>query len=239
MNFTLDDTPYSGEYPLLFMDISVQNRPLGKIYIELFRDVFPAAVENFVYMCKGTTYRTELLAQGANDKHRRYTQRSYNGSKFYQVSHNNYIAGGDIYKNNGTDGATIYYDAGIDVPQTTYFYPHDDVGLISLIPYYDADTRRYFFDSNFLITLDKPKPTNILYDLDRHQLVIGRVYKGLDILTQINNSIVPFAGRNFPNYSIDDCGVYASMIQKRRHRPVAVPFNPKNIIRNKPIIATA
>jgi cyclophilin family peptidyl-prolyl cis-trans isomerase len=238
MNYNLDESPYSGEYPLLYMDISVQNKHLGKLYIELFRDVFPEAVENFVYLCKGTTYRTDILNPGTG-KYHKYTQRTYAGSKFYQVSHNNFIAGGDIYRNNGTDGATIYYDAGIDAPYNSYYYPHEEKGLISLIPYYDPITHQYFFDSNFLITLDKPKPTNVLYELDAHQVVIGRVYKGLDVLDKINDSIIPFAGRNYPNYTIEDVGTYSSIIQKRKHRPIQYPFNPKNIIRQKPIIVTA
>jgi len=58
--------------PVVFMDISIANRPAGRIKMELFRDVAPKTVENFRQLCTGE-YRESGLPMG------------YKGSPFHRV----------------------------------------------------------------------------------------------------------------------------------------------------------
>ena len=227
-NFDFDNIPDSGNSPLVFFDINYKGKPFGTLHIELFREVFPEAVENFIYLCKGSTYRTESFGFGKYE-YQKITRRTYENCKFYDFLHDNYIISGDIYKNDGTDGGTIYNDCPIPAYYHNYYYPHDQKGLISLIPYYDPSTGTYYFDSNFMITLDEPRPNNLIADLDKDQIVIGHVYEGLDVLDRMNHIIRPFAGRGFPDFRIANSDLNTTLMSKRRRRPI-VPFKRKKVI---------
>ncbi len=202
MNYSLDDLPDSGKNPIVWMDIVIKGDYLGRICIRLFREVFPAGVENFVHIASGKTIRAEKKGVGKYT-YVREVRRTYDGSKFFSFSHNNYIVSGDIYKNNGCSAGTIYADQPI--PCTLVgdcYYQHNMKGLVSLVPYKDEATGELFYDSTFMITLDYAKDSNVLQDLDQDQIVIGQIYEGLSVLDQINKLIFPFAGRKYPELEI-------------------------------------
>jgi cyclophilin family peptidyl-prolyl cis-trans isomerase len=224
MSDTLDNFEIlnSGKHPSVFMDIGLKNNIIGTIYIELFRDIYPAAVENFIGICKGKTFHTDKLGYGKY-KYRRVVKRSYENCKFYNKIHDNYLATGDIYNNDGTDGGTIFNDISIPAIYPDEFYPHDRTGLISLIPYVDENTGRYYFDSNFMITLDEGRPENLLNSADEENLVIGKIYSGLNVIETINNSITPFNGSAYPEYYIAKCGLNVNTTNKRRTYPPIAP----------------
>lgn len=214
------DLPYSGEKPKVFINIALNNKKFGRLDIELFRNVFPLAVENFVYLCKGSTYHIE-------DKgfppytYKKVVKRTYQNSKIYDYEFNNYIKMGDIYKNNGEGMATIYDDKLIPEYDSEFYYQHSEKGLVSLIPTYDESTGKYYYDGNFLITLDAPNPNNSIAELDTtHHIVIGKVYIGLDVLDRINKLTAPFNARTYPNMTIDSCGFNNIYVPSRRKRPV-------------------
>lgn len=220
MDYTFDEPPFSGDKPRVFLDLNINNKSLGKLEIELFRDVFPLAVENFVYMCKGTTYRIENKGFPPY-LYKKVIQRSYEKSKAYELEYNNYIKMGDIYKNNGTGTSSIYCDQLIPEYISNYCYKHTEAGLISLIPILDEQTGKYYYDSNFLITLNKPNSNNSIADLDTSKyIVIGRVYSGMSLLTDINKLIEPFSGRTYPVFSINKSDDIKKKDNRRRHRPV-------------------
>lgn len=221
MNYSLTDLPDSGKYPVVYMDISLKGDNLGRLYIRLFRDAFPAGVENFVKIAGGRTYK--IVKKGSS--HFGYTKqirRTYDGSKFFQMLHNNYIVSGDIYKNNGTSAGTIYCDNPIPADFGDFFYPHETKGLISLVPFRDEATGKLYYDSTFMITLDDIKPSNILSNLDTDQIVIGHVYSGLDVLDKMNEMIKPFAGRIYPDFVINKSDVHRTSNGNRRIRPITV-----------------
>jgi len=206
MNYTLTDLPDSGSNPVVYMDISLKGEVIGTLLIRLFRDVFPAGVENFVNLAGGQTY--QIIQKGSPPL--TWTQdtiRTYTGTKFYHFLHNNYLIGGDIYSNNGTKAGTIYNDEPIPAHFGDFYYQHDAKGLLSLIPYVDNANGNMYYDSTFMITLDDAKPTNALRGLDRDQIVIGQVYSGLDVLDKMNQLIKPFAGRRYPEFVISSSGL--------------------------------
>ena len=215
MDYSLDELPDSGTNPVVWMDIIIKEEIIGRIYIRLFRDVFPAGVENFVGLARGKTVRTEKKGQGKYT-YVRQVKRTYEGSKFFNVSHQNYIVAGDIYANNGTRAGTIFSDKPIPGVFGDYFYEHNVKGLISLVPFKDEQTGELLFDSTFMITLDRPKPGNVISDLNTDQIVIGQIYQGLEVLDQINRMIFPFAGRKYPDIRIGATGVFKTSADQRR-----------------------
>lgn len=232
MNFSLTDLPDSGKNPIIYMDISLKGESLGRIYIRLFRDVFPAGVENFVKIASGKTYRIIKKGNGKY-KYKKEIRRTFDGCKFFQFLYNNYIVSGDIYDNNGTNAGTIYCDKPIPPDFGEFYYPHETKGLVSLVPFKDEATGRLFYDSTFMITLDDIKPTNVLGDLDKDQIVIGQVYSGLDVLDKMNQLIKPYAGRKYPNFFIGKSDAYRKKDGCKRSRPVTIIDRKKNI--NEPI----
>ncbi len=221
MNYSLYDIPDSGKNPIVYMNIKINGEELGVIHIRLDRDVFPAGVENFVQIAAGQTDR--VIKQG-NGRYRfnKNIQRTYQNCKFHHLSYNNYIVSGDIYHNDGRGGGTIYNDEPIPPIFGDYYYSHDTKGLVSLIPFQDDETGGIYYDSTFMITLDNTQKTNILTALDKNQIVIGQICKGMDIIDKINKLIRPFAGRKYPKFVISKSGIYRNggIKHKRPIKPV-------------------
>ena len=213
MDYFLHDLPDSGKNPVIYMDISLKGEILGRILIRLFRDVFPAGVENFIKIAGGQTYK--YIPKGfGNYKFTKEVKRTYEGCKFFHFLYNNYLVCGDIYKNDGTSAGTIYRDEPIPADFGDFYYPHQTKGMVSLIPFRDDATDKLFYDSTFMITLDDVKPNNVLKDLDDDQIVIGQVYSGLDLLDRMNQMIKPYAGRKYPTFVVEKCGVYSQRGQR-------------------------
>eukprot|EP00981_Chlorochromonas_danica_P013628 scaffold6591_cov328-Ochromonas_danica.AAC.2 len=105
--------------PKVFMDFSVDNKPLGKIVFELYSDVVPLTAENFRALCTGE--------KGMG----------YKGSKIHRIVSNFVIQGGDITKGDGTGGVSIYRNTpNGDIfgafKDENFTLPHDKVGLLSM-----------------------------------------------------------------------------------------------------------
>lgn len=219
MNYTMETLPDSGNNPAIFMDIAVRGQHIGRIYIKLYRDIFPAGVENFIAIASGKTYRNIPKGTGKY-KYIKHVKRWYGGCKFFSILHNNYIISGDVFRNNGTDAGTMFSDEPIPEDFGEYYIPHDVKGLVSLIPYIDEDGNR-FYDSTFMITLDDAKPSNTLSTLDEDQIVIGYVYNGIEVIDKLNQLIKPYAGRSYPNITIEKSDVYNPNETSRRIRPIS------------------
>lgn len=220
MNYSLYNIPYSGERPIVFMDLTINDVPVGRIHIKLFREVFPAAVENFVKIAEGNTYRSERRGV-ARHRFVKETRRTYADTIFHSNSYNNYLTAGDIYNNTGANAGTIYSDFPIPDYRSEYFYPHERKGMISLVPFLvraeSTEGDKLYFDSTFMILLNDINPTNAeLYQgLDAENVVIGYVYSGLDVLDRINDTLAPLAGRTYPRIGISASGTNQSASPKR------------------------
>jgi len=219
MNYSLADLPDAGDNLVVYMDIILQEEVIGRIFIRLFREVFPAGVENFYRIASNKTYRIDQKGFG-NYKFNRERIRTFEGCKFFNLKFNNYVVSGDIYNNDGSSAGTIFNDEPIPACFGDYYYPHNSKGLVSLIPYLDARTGEFFYDSSFMITLDDVKPTNTLSELDSDQIVIGQIYQGLEVIDRINSLIRPYAGRRYPDFRIGKTGIYRKGTTLRRLRPI-------------------
>lgn len=111
-------SPVNPDNPIVFLDIQINNEQgkqftnssktlklngcsvgnaVGRVVFELRKDVAPRAAENFRCLCTGEK------GIGSNGK-----PLHYKGTRFHKVHKLFMVQGGDIVKNNGTSGESIY-----------------------------------------------------------------------------------------------------------------------------------
>lgn len=97
--------------PKVFFDVTTEDGPVGRIIMELRKDVAPKTVDNFFQLCTG--------APGFG----------YKGSIFHRVIPNFMLQGGDFTNFNGTGGKSIY---GAKFADENFTLKHTQPGLLSM-----------------------------------------------------------------------------------------------------------
>lgn len=188
MPSSLDDDVAIGDGPVppsapitsrVYFDITMQNKPLGRIVIGLYGSVTPKTCHNFETLCKGTT---------SDDGQ----QLGYKGSAFHRIIPNFMIQGGDFTHHNGTGGISVY---GSKFPDENFKLKHTGPGVLSM-----ANSGKNTNGSQFFICTTKTT------HLDGRHVVFGVVESGWDVVKEIE-SMGSRSGTPRASMKISDCGV--------------------------------
>ncbi|KAF2266007.1 hypothetical protein CC78DRAFT_459981 [Lojkania enalia] len=166
--------------PIVFFDITLGGEKLGRIKMELFRDIVPKTAENFRQFCTGES-KYKGRPQG------------YKGCKFHRVIRDFMIQGGDFINGNGTGSRSIY---GSDkFADENLALKLDRPGLLAM-----ANSGPDTNGCQFFITC-KPTP-----HLNGKHVVFGRVIDGMDVVTKIENTRTMQNDKPIQDVAIAQCG---------------------------------
>jgi peptidylprolyl isomerase len=167
--------------PRVFFDITIGDKPAGRIEMELFADTCPKTAENFRQLCVGT-------------KNKDGKELAFKGSSFHRVIPRFMCQGGDFTRGDGTGGESIYGGRFDDETFAGKAGKHFGAGTLSM-----ANAGPNTNGSQFFICT-APTP-----HLDGKHVVFGQVLKGYDVVKAME-AVGSSSGKTSAKVTISDCG---------------------------------
>ncbi|KAF7988196.1 hypothetical protein HCN44_007690 [Aphidius gifuensis] len=175
------DTDNSTHNPIVYLDLELDGHRVGRVIIELFKNIVPKTAENFRSLCTGE----KGIGKFGKKLH-------YKGSYFHRVVSKFMIQGGDIINFDGTGGESIY---GSYFEDENFNIKHKEGGLLSMVNEGKPNTN----SSQFIIT------TEPSYQLNDTNVVFGKVIKGFGAVQELNEVDV-VNDKPIEKIQIVDCG---------------------------------
>ncbi|CRH02581.1 peptidyl-prolyl cis-trans isomerase, putative [Plasmodium relictum] len=164
----------------VFFDIAIENKYVGRILIGLYSDQVPLSAENFIQLAEGYKVKDKYIG--------------YRNTFIHKVYPGICLVGGNVL--NDKEGLSIYGKKFPDENFDMEFVQDGDVALYNDGPHNNS--------SQFIITFS-PMPI-----LHKHNVVIGTVLKGMNIIRMIEN-LGTKLGNPMYNIKIINCGIYKSL----------------------------
>mmetsp|Transcript_11817 Transcript_11817/g.24118 ORF Transcript_11817/g.24118 Transcript_11817/m.24118 type:complete len:317 (-) Transcript_11817:421-1371(-) len=180
----------------VYLDVTLQNQPLGRIVIGLYGSTVPRTANNFRKLCEGT----ERLPQWKEPL-------SFRGSSFHRIIPGFMIQGGDFTNHDGTGGMSVY---GARFPDENFELKHVGPGVVSM-----ANAGKDTNGSQFFICTAKTS------HLDGRHVVFGVVEQGWDVVREIE-SVGSGSGRPRASVVIADCGLLEEMEEGKEEKAVSM-----------------
>ncbi|XP_071597295.1 probable inactive peptidyl-prolyl cis-trans isomerase-like 6 isoform X1 [Heliangelus exortis] len=150
----------SSQHVFVYLEIAIEEQPIGRLLFELFSDMCPRTCENFRALCCG---EAKSLLDGR--------ELTYKDSLFHRIVKNGWIQGGDIITGKGDKGESIY---GLTFEDENFSIHHKGRGVLGM-----ANKGRHSNGSQFYITL-QPSPY-----LDKKYVAFGQLIEGTDVLQRL------------------------------------------------------
>jgi len=166
--------------PKVFFDVTIGDKPAGRIVMELFADSVPKTAENFRALCTGE----KGVGKSGKPLH-------FKGSVFHRVIPQFMLQGGDFTNGNGTGGESIY---GAKFADENFIHKHTGAGILSM-----ANAGPNTNGSQFFICTVKTEW------LDGKHVVFGKVIEGLNVVKAVE-AVGTQSGRTNQKVAIADCG---------------------------------
>lgn len=174
--------------PQVYLDISIQGQPVGRIVVQLFASVTPKTCENFRALCTGEKGLGKVSGKPLH----------YRKCPFHRIIPGFMCQGGDITSGDGTGGESIYHGeifGGKFADEWNGKYiAHAEPFLLSM-----ANNGRHSNASQFFLT------TAATPWLDQKHVVFGRVIKGSEVVKQME-VVGSSSGHVQCKVVIEDCG---------------------------------
>ncbi|NXD08229.1 PPIL6 protein, partial [Nothocercus nigrocapillus] len=169
------------QHVFVYLDITIQEQPIGTLLFELFSDVCPKTCENFRVLCTGG------ITSPSSGLHL-----TYKNSVFHRVVTNGWIQGGGA-SGRGDGGESIY---GPTFEDENFAIRHSKRGILGM-----ANKGRHSNGSQFYITL-QPAPY-----LDKKHVAFGQLIEGTETLQKLE-AVSTYNERPVEECKIVNCGVF-------------------------------
>nr|KAF6462815.1 peptidylprolyl isomerase like 6 [Molossus molossus] len=148
------------KHKFVFLDVSIDLHPIGRLIFELYNDACPKTCKNFQVLCTGKAGFSESGIR-----------LHYAGSIFHRIVQNAWIQGGDIVAGKGDGGESIY---GPTFEDESFLIPHNKRGVLGMV-----NKGRHSNGSQFYITLQSTPY------LDKKYVAFGQLIEGTEVLQQL------------------------------------------------------